>query len=123
MAAFSILPATAGSSSWSGNTVIFAPSADLAASASYQVSIGAAAQDSLGSPMGADDIFSSGTGRNLLHLGANAGDGIVSQTYHGSEFNTYNDLLQLGGLGVEHVRQRPPPDAPRALCSFILDRS
>src|SRR5882757_2840101 len=51
-AAFSILPATAGAFSWTGPVLVFQPSVDLTASTGYQVTIGATAQDSLGTPLG-----------------------------------------------------------------------
>ncbi|MBI3857107.1 MAG: Ig-like domain-containing protein [Planctomycetes bacterium] len=125
--AFAILPATAGSFSWNGATLIFQPAADLAPNTAYQISIGATAQDSIGTPMGTP--FTSGftTGtivgtplpsgliKTLLHLGASASDCVVNLPYHGDEMEGRWDFFQLGGLGPEYLQQpvdgRPAPMA------------
>lgn len=120
-AAFSILPATAGAFSWNGAVLTFQPTVDLAASTAYQVTVGATAQDSLGTPMGAPFVLNFSTGtvvgtplapgviHDLVHLGA-ATDAITG--LQSSEFHTQLDPLQLGGQGYQHLQQ--PVDGRQA---------
>lgn len=124
-AAFSLLPATAGAFSWSGNMLIFTPAADLAPSTFYQVGIAASAQDSLGAVMSGPFSSSFTTGtlvgtplpagllRTLLHLGSSAADRITDLPFQSIETNVLYDLLKLGGQGFEYLQQpidgRPAP--------------
>src|SRR5687767_11367479 len=118
-AAFSIVPAVAGSFFWSGAAVTFQPSSDLAASTLYQVAIAGTAQDSLGTPMGSAHNFSFTTGtisgiplpagwiKTVLRLGAQQTDAIVSIP-RPNEMEGIWDFFQLGGLGLEHLQQPAP---------------
>ncbi len=49
--AFSILPSVAGAFSWSGNTMTFNPSADLAATTTYTATVSTAAKDAAGNAL------------------------------------------------------------------------
>jgi len=115
--AFSLLPVTAGAFSWNGATLTFTPTADLAPSTPYQISIGATAQDSLGNPLGTPftSAFTTGTIagtplppgliKTLIHLGAAESDRITDFPLNGVEMNAMWDHFQLGGLGPEHLQQ------------------
>jgi hypothetical protein len=114
-AAFSILPAIAGSFSWSGTMLIYTPAADLAPNTPFTFSVAASAQDSLGTPMGAPFSASFATGtlagtplppgviKTLIHLGAADSDRVIS--IPSGEMNGRWDFFQLGGLGPEYQQQ------------------
>jgi len=55
--AFSIDPSVAGSLSWSGDTITFTPTADLAYSTTYEVNIGTGAEDLAGNPLATTYIW------------------------------------------------------------------
>jgi len=60
--AFSTSPSVTGTSGWSGNTMTFTPDADLAYSATYEVTIGTGAEDLAGNPLAAAYIWDFTTG-------------------------------------------------------------
>lgn len=123
-AAFQILPLTSGSFSWSGNTMLFQPNANLSADTVYSVQIDASAKDWLGLPMAADYLFDFSTGasfpsggtplpagvvKDLLQLGATAASRITG--YPSSGQSILWDFLAFAGEGPEHLQQPLAGDA------------
>jgi len=114
--AFSIAPSVAGTLSWSGDTMTFAPDADLTSDTTYEVTIGTGAKDLSGNPLAAayiwdfttaaesDNIiqnpgFESGTSPWLFYTSGTGTFSMASPGFEGS--NAAKLALNSGGKNIQ----------------------